>query len=125
MGNSESIFLSPVGAGFTGPVRPVTKPPSDKKPQKKHPRRERTDDAECEEGTATLTPREWEIVALIIATAMKNKKLARALGVSYGTMKVYLSHILQKLGLENRGELALWWNSQLNGGESWKPTLKS
>src|SRR5205823_14188535 len=53
-----------------------------------------------------LTPREYEIVALI-CRGMKNKQIAEALSITIGTVKVHLMHIFEKTGVKDRFELAL------------------
>jgi len=53
-----------------------------------------------------LTPRERQI-AEHVGQGQRNRDIAAALGMSEGTVKVYLHTIYQKLGIENRTELAL------------------
>lgn len=53
-----------------------------------------------------LTQREQEIVDLI-AQGLCNKRIARALGLAVGTIKVYLSRIYCKVGVPNRTSLAI------------------
>lgn len=53
-----------------------------------------------------LTPRERQI-AEHVGRGLRNKDIAAALGMSEGTVKVYLHTMYQKLGIENRTELAL------------------
>jgi two-component system nitrate/nitrite response regulator NarL len=53
-----------------------------------------------------LTPREYEIVALI-CRGMKNKQIADELSITIGTVKVHLMHIFEKTGVKDRFELAL------------------
>jgi two-component system nitrate/nitrite response regulator NarL len=53
-----------------------------------------------------LTPREYEIVALI-CRGMKNKQIADSLNITIGTVKVHLMHIFEKTGVKDRFELAL------------------
>lgn len=55
---------------------------------------------------AALTPRERTIVANI-AQGQRNRDVAAALGITEGTVKVYLHALYQKLGVENRTELAV------------------
>jgi two-component system response regulator DegU len=55
----------------------------------------------------SLTGREGQLVGLI-AQGLKNKELAYALGITEGTVKVYLSRIFKKLGVNDRFELALY-----------------
>ncbi len=54
-----------------------------------------------------LSPREAELVALL-AQGMKNREIAEALNLSVGTVKVYLSHLFNKLHVKDRFELALY-----------------
>jgi DNA-binding NarL/FixJ family response regulator len=53
-----------------------------------------------------LTPREYEIVALI-CRGLKNKQIAGELSITIGTVKVHLMHIFEKTGVKDRFELAL------------------
>ena len=53
-----------------------------------------------------LTPREKTIVAFI-AQGQRNRDIAAALGITEGTIKVYLHALYHKLGVENRTELAV------------------
>jgi two-component system response regulator DegU len=55
----------------------------------------------------SLTRREGQLVGLI-AQGLKNKELAYALGITEGTVKVYLTRIFKKLGVNDRFELALY-----------------
>lgn len=52
-----------------------------------------------------LTERERQVLALI-AEGMTNKEIAQQLSLSHGTVRVYVSHILAKLGVGNRTEAA-------------------
>ncbi len=54
----------------------------------------------------SLTPRESQLVSSV-ARGMKNKEIASELGITEGTVKVYLSHLFQKSGARDRYELAL------------------
>ena len=55
----------------------------------------------------SLTRREGQLVGLI-SQGLKNKELAYNLGVTEGTVKVYLSKLFKKLGVNDRFELALY-----------------
>ena len=55
---------------------------------------------------ATLTPRERTIVTFV-AQGQRNRDIACELGITEGTVKVYLHSLYQKLGIENRTELAV------------------
>lgn len=57
--------------------------------------------------TRNLTEREGQTLALI-ATGMSNKQIGRELGISDGTVKIYVKNLLQKLSLHSRLELAAW-----------------
>jgi len=54
-----------------------------------------------------LTPREMQIVALIVA-GYTNKDLAKELRISQNTTKHHLTNIFNKLGVSNRLELVLY-----------------
>jgi DNA-binding CsgD family transcriptional regulator len=54
-----------------------------------------------------LTPRERDIIPQICA-GLSNKRIARVLGISEGTVKVHLNTIYTKLNLPNRTALAMW-----------------
>jgi len=51
-----------------------------------------------------LSSRERE-VALLVARGLKNKEVARELGLSEGTVKVHVHSIFQKLGAKSRYNL--------------------
>jgi two-component system nitrate/nitrite response regulator NarL len=57
--------------------------------------------------TGNLTEREGQTLALI-AAGMSNKQIGRELGISDGTVKIYVKNLLQKLSLHSRLELAAW-----------------
>ncbi len=56
---------------------------------------------------APLTGREQEILEQI-ANGMSNKRIANTLGISEGTVKVHVKHLLKKLNLHSRTEAAVW-----------------
>ena len=64
----------------------------------------------------TLTPRQGQIVSLV-ARGMKNKEIAFAMGISEGTVKVYLYKLFKKLGVNDRLELALYGLRNLFSGQ--------
>jgi DNA-binding NarL/FixJ family response regulator len=54
----------------------------------------------------SLNARESELLALV-AQGLNNKDIATTLGLTVGTVKVYFSHLFDKVGVQNRYELAL------------------
>ena len=54
-----------------------------------------------------LTEREQQTLQLI-TRGMSNKLIARQLGISDGTVKVYVKNLLRKLNMSSRLELAAW-----------------
>jgi DNA-binding NarL/FixJ family response regulator len=58
-------------------------------------------------GASLLTPREEQVVALV-AEGMGNRQIARELNLSEHTIKKYVFHIFEKLGVSNRVELVLY-----------------
>jgi DNA-binding NarL/FixJ family response regulator len=69
-----------------------------------------------------MTPREGQMVCLL-AQGLKNKEIATALGISEGTVKVYLSKLFRKVGAKDRFELALFGLKNMVGaGDSAKPS---
>jgi len=62
---------------------------------------------------AKLTSREHDILKQI-SRGLSNKLIARELGISDGTVKVHVKHILKKLELRSRVEAAVWMINQNN-----------
>lgn len=56
---------------------------------------------------AGLTAREDQILKLI-AQGLSNKMIARNLDITEGTVKVHVKHLLKKLNLRSRVEVAVW-----------------
>lgn len=54
-----------------------------------------------------LSPREGQLVVLL-SQGLKNKEIAEVLGITEGTVKVYLSKLYEKVGAKDRFELALF-----------------
>jgi DNA-binding NarL/FixJ family response regulator len=61
----------------------------------------------------TLTRREGQLASLL-SQGLKNKELALILGITEGTVKVYLSRLFRKVGVKDRFELALFALKNLN-----------
>ena len=53
-----------------------------------------------------LAPRERQLIGFV-RTGLRNREIASELGVTEGTVKVYLHAIFEKLGVGNRTELAI------------------
>lgn len=60
-----------------------------------------------EKQTADLKNTEWKIIALV-GQGLSNKEIAGKLKLSEGTVRNGLSAILNKLGLRDRTQLAIW-----------------
>lgn len=54
-----------------------------------------------------LTPREREVAALV-AQGLTNREIAARLYLSERTAQNHVQHILTKLGLVNRSQIAVW-----------------
>ena len=59
-----------------------------------------------------LSEREFE-VARLIAQDLTNRGIAAELGRSEGTVRVHVEHILRKLGLQSRAQVAHWVREQV------------
>lgn len=55
---------------------------------------------------SALTPREREILGCIVR-GLSNKEIAVELGVSEGTVRIHVSHVLEKLGVSDRTQAAV------------------
>lgn len=60
-----------------------------------------------------LTPRERE-VAELVAQGMTNREIADRLYLSERTAQNHVQHILEKLNLANRSQIAVWFTSQMS-----------
>ena len=65
---------------------------------------QREDGAAVRERYATLTPRELEVLALMLQ-GLRNKQTADRLGISEVTVKVHRHHIMEKMGAGSVAEL--------------------
>ena len=57
--------------------------------------------------SALLSPREREIVRMVIA-GMRNKEIAWKLQIAEGTVKLHLNSIYEKIGVDGRVALSIW-----------------
>lgn len=53
-----------------------------------------------------LAPREQQLIRFV-SKGLRNREIAQELGVTEGTVKVYLHSVFEKLGVKNRTELAI------------------
>ena len=67
-----------------------------------------------------LTIRESQLLKLV-ARGMKNREMAKALSITEGTVKVYLSRLFQKAGVRDRYQLALYGIRNLGVPAKGKP----
>lgn len=65
-------------------------------------------------GSRTPNQREHRVIELV-AQGLKNRDVADAIGTTEHVVKNYLRVIYDKLGLWNRVELALWYESRRQG----------
>jgi len=111
---SEAEALRLLQSGVRGIIRKTASPPSvvaclkavsegtswmEESLFRDHPRRERYPRSE-------LTPREQQVLDLV-EQGLKNKEIARELGIRPGTVKIHLKHIFEKTGVRGRYGLAL------------------
>ncbi len=71
----------------------------------------REDRSEGERDIDQLTPRERDILKLI-AQGLSNKMIARKLDITESTVKVHVKHLLKKMKLKSRAEVAVWVHQQ-------------
>jgi len=67
-------------------------------------RKERAELAELREGLRQLTPREREVMSLVVA-GLLNKQIALRLGTSEKTIKIHRSHVMQKMRADSLADL--------------------
>jgi DNA-binding NarL/FixJ family response regulator len=64
--------------------------------------------------------RQLRIIELV-ADGLKNREIAVQLGISGKVVKNYLSEIFEKVGVNSRLELALWYEAQVHEGNLQRP----
>jgi DNA-binding NarL/FixJ family response regulator len=62
-------------------------------------------------GLDCLTPRERD-VARLVARGLTNKQIGAELVISHGTVMVHIKHILGRLGMSSRTQIAAWFAQQ-------------
>jgi FixJ family two-component response regulator len=68
--------------------------------------KQRGDVAESRTRLAKLTPREFEVMRMVIA-GLLNKQIAAELGVALRTIKTHRSRVMEKMGVVSVAELVL------------------
>ena len=58
-------------------------------------------------GAALITDAEWRVIYQV-GRGLSNKEISQELFLSEGTVRNHLSHILSKLNLRDRTQLAIW-----------------
>lgn len=73
------------------------------------------------EQAQSLSGREREVLELIRAGS-PNKAIARRLGISEGTVKAHVTHVLQRIGVTDRTQAAVWAERHLPRDEQGQGT---
>ena len=60
-----------------------------------------------------LTPRQKQVIRLVLKSGASNKIIARTLDISESTVKLHIGAILKKYGLRNRTQLAVYVKDQI------------
>lgn len=72
------------------------------------------------ESLVSLTPREQDVLELI-ADGSTNRDIAQHLHISEGTVKSHVTHLLSRLNLRNRAQLAIYAHSTFFGAGKFSP----
>ena len=67
-------------------------------------------------GTRKPSRRQMRVIELV-AQGLKNREIANRLGIGEYVVRNYLSKIYDKIGVSNRVELALWYETRLYEGK--------
>jgi len=67
-------------------------------------------------GKRTLSQRQLRLVELV-SQGLKNREIARELGIGVHVVRNYLGTIYDKVGVSNRVELALWFEARVHNGK--------
>jgi len=96
----ENVLIEAIQAAHRGEVR--LHPKVAKRLMKKA-----VGESEQQVSVEALTEREREVLGLI-ARGLSNRAIARALGLTEGTVKIYVSNILNKLNVRSRTQAAIY-----------------
>lgn len=61
------------------------------------------------------SPRQQRVIELV-ARGLKNRDIAKVLGITEQVVRNYLGIIYDKIGVSNRVELALWYEARIHEG---------
>jgi DNA-binding NarL/FixJ family response regulator len=109
---TEAEAVRFVQAGVTGVVRKISEPDAFLQCVRSAARRKTwlenplLHSSNGDRNRSNLTPREQQVVELV-EQGMKNKEIAREMGIRPGTVKIHLKHIFEKTGVRGRFGLAL------------------
>ena len=67
-------------------------------------------------GARKPSRRQLRVIELV-AQGLKNREIAKRLGIGEYVVRNYLSKIYDKIGVSNRVELALWYETRLYEGK--------
>lgn len=65
----------------------------------------------------TLTPREAQLITLLVQ-GLRNKEIGACLGITEGTVRIYLTKLFVKVGARDRFELAVFGLKNMNCGHA-------
>ena len=68
------------------------------------------------EESRSPSPRQ-QLVIELVAKGLKNREIAKKLGMSQHVVRNYISSIYDKVGVSNRVELALWYEARVHEGK--------
>ena len=71
-----------------------------------------------------LTPREWEVLALV-REGLTNEQIAERLGVTLHAARYHVSEILSKQGVATREEAAAWQPEAVRTGHAGRSLSRS
>lgn len=69
--------------------------------------------AERDEISVKLTPRQSQVLKLICHRGLSNKAIGNILKISESTVKIHTSAILKRYGVKNRTQLVLAYSNNL------------
>ena len=95
---ADAVEPPPVSA-HVEPIEPIEPDPTSRLSHRRH--------VNPRPAATLLTPRETEVAALL-AHGLSNRQIAVELVISTATARVHVDHIMAKLGVHSRGQVAIW-----------------